>query len=59
MYIYIYIYIYIKGVLEPVEGLRASDTSALCGACAGILGVRGLGLVVHFHLGFVSEINTP
>jgi hypothetical protein len=39
------------------------DTSALrlCGACAGILGERlgGLGLVIHFPLGYVSKINTP
>jgi hypothetical protein len=28
---------------EPLEGLRASDTSALCWVCAGMLGERGLG----------------
>ena len=33
--------------------------SALCGACAGILGERGSGLVVHFPLGCVAKINTP
>jgi len=44
---------------ESVRRLRASDTSALRGACAGMLGERGLGLVVHFPLGYVAKINSP
>ncbi len=47
-----------KGVLESVEGLRASDTSAPCEACAGILGDRGLGSIVLSPLGCVAKINT-
>ena len=35
---------------EPLEGLLASDTSALRWVCAGMLGERELGLVVHFPL---------
>jgi hypothetical protein len=34
------------------ESLRAR---ALCGACAGMLGERGLGLVVHFPLEYISS----
>jgi hypothetical protein len=32
-------------------GLRAFDTSTLCGVCAGMMGERGLGLVVHIPSG--------
>ncbi len=35
------------------------NTSALCGACAGILGERGLELVVLFPLGYVAKIHIP
>ncbi len=44
-----------KGVLESVKGFRAFDTST----CAGILGERGLGLVVHVPSGCVAKINIP
>ncbi len=30
---------------------------ALCGACTGMLGERGVGLVVHIPLGYVAQIN--
>ncbi len=35
----------------------ASGTRSLCGACAGMLGKGGLGLVVHFPSGYVAKIN--
>ncbi len=33
--------------------------STLCWVCAGILGERGLGLVVHVPSGCVAKINIP
>jgi hypothetical protein len=42
----------------PSEGLRASDTRALRWVCAGTLGERGLGLVVHFPSWNVAKINS-
>jgi hypothetical protein len=46
-------------MMESVDGPRASNTSALCGTCAGILGERELGSVVHFPSGCLAKINTP
>ncbi len=40
-------------------GLRASGTSALCWACAGMLGERGLGWVVHLTSEDFAKINAP
>ena len=47
----------LRGIMtvEPVEGLRAADTSALCGACAGILSERGLGIGGSFSFGVRFE----
>ncbi len=42
--------------IESIGGRRASDTSALCWVCAGLLGGRGLELVVHFSSG-IAKIN--
>ncbi len=45
--------------LKSARGLRAFDTSSLCWVCAGMLGERGLGLVVHIPSGCVAKINIP
>jgi hypothetical protein len=41
------------------EELRASDTSALCRVHAGILGERGLGMVVDSASQGVAESSSP
>ncbi len=38
---------------------RGHCTSTLCWVCAGMLGERGLGLVVHIPSGCVAKINIP
>jgi hypothetical protein len=48
-----------KGVLEPVGGLRAFDTSPLVGSTLGYWVNEGLGLVVHVPSGYVAKINIP
>ena len=50
----------LRGIMtvEPVEGLRAADTSALCGACAGILGESGCRIGCSFSFR-IAKINIP
>ncbi len=47
------------GVLEPVGGLRAFDTSALVGSALGCWVKEGLELVVHVPSECVAKINIP